>query len=374
MEALWPTTGPAKNLLEFACRAAAAPKSLPRANIEIATYHRGTGPISSDFVLACQKAGLEVHIIHERFLFDLAVVPAIRGLIARRKPDIIQSHAVKSHFLIRLAATHRERPWIAFHHGYTWTSPRTRIYNQLDRWSLRAANKVVTVCRPFASDLEEIGVRPERIVVRHNSVKNFSPAREEVVVQLRQTLGISENTQVLLCVGRLSREKAQADLIEAAALMRREGSQANVRFVVAGDGHDRQKLQDMARSLLVEDWFIFAGQVADLVPYYTMADLVVMPSHTEGSPNVLLEAMAAGLPIIATAVGGVPEIVENEKQALLVEKHNPVALARAIDQLLNNANLRKRLSEAARQSISSYSPEAYYDSILSLYQGCLVGK
>jgi glycosyltransferase involved in cell wall biosynthesis len=175
-------------------------------------------------------------------------------------------------------------------------------------------------------------------------------------------------------VGRLSREKAQADLIEAAAFMRREGSQANVRFVVAGDGHDRQKLQDMARSLLVEDWFIFAGQVADLVPYYTMADLVVMPSHTEGSPNVLLEAMAAGVPIIATAVGGVPEIVENEKQALLVEKRNPAALARAIDQLLNDASLRKRLSEAARQSISSYSPEAYYDSILSLYQGCLVGK
>ena len=374
MEALWPTTGPAKNLLEFACRAAVAPKSLPRANIEIATYHRGTGPISNDFVLACQKAGLEVHIIHERFLFDLAVVPAIRKLIARRKPDIIQSHAVKSHFLIRLAAIHRERPWIAFHHGYTWTSPRTRIYNQLDRWSLRAANKVVTVCRPFVSDLEEIGVRPERIVVRHNSVKNFSPAREDVVVQLRQTLGISENTQVLLCVGRLSREKGQADLIEAAALMRRVGSRAKVRFVVAGDGHDRQKLRDMARSLLVDDWFIFAGQVADLVPYYTMADLVVMPSHTEGSPNVLLEAMAAGVPIIATAVGGVPEIVENEKQALLVEKRNPAALARAIDQLLNDANMRNRLSEAARQSISSYSPEAYYDSILSLYQDCMVGK
>ena len=134
---------------------------------------------------------------------------------------------------------------------------------------------------------------------------------------MRQTLGISENTQVVLCVGRLSREKAQADLIEAAALMRREGRQGNVRFVVAGDGHDRQKLKDMAKSLLVEDWIIFAGQVADLVPYYTMADLVVLPSHTEGSPNVLLEAMAAGLPIIATAVGGVPEIVENEKQALV---------------------------------------------------------
>jgi glycosyltransferase involved in cell wall biosynthesis len=374
MEALWPTTGPAKNLLEFACRAAVAPKSLSRVSIAIATYHRGSGPISNDFVLACQKAGLEIHIIHERFRFDLAVVPAIRNLFARCKPDIIQSHAVKSHFLIRLAAIHRECPWIAFHHGYTWTSPRTRIYNQFDRWSLRAACKVVTVCRLFASALEEIGVRPERIVVRHNSVKNFSPAPEEVVVLLRRTLGISENTQVLLCVGRLSREKAQADLIEAAALMRRDGRHGNVRFVIAGDGPDRQKLKDMTRAFLVEDWFIFTGQVADLVPYYTMADLVVLPSHTEGSPNVLLEAMAAGVPIVATDVGGVPEIVEDEKQALLVEKRNPVALARAIERLLDNANLRKRLSEAARQSISSYSPEAYYDSILSLYLSCLAGK
>jgi glycosyltransferase involved in cell wall biosynthesis len=373
MEALWPTTGPAKNLLEFACRAAVAPKSLPRANVTIATYHRGTGPISNDFVLACQKAGLDIHILHERFLFDLAVVPAIRKLVAQCKPDIIQSHAVKSHFLIRLAAIHRERPWIAFHHGYTGTSPRTRIYNQFDRWSLRAPCKVVTVCHAFASALEEIGVRPERIVVQHNSVKNFSPAREELVVQMRRTLGISENTQVLLCVGRLSREKAQADLIEAAALMRKEGHQGNVRFVVAGDGPDRQKLKDMARSFLVDDWFIMTGQVTDMTPYYTMADLVVLPSHTEGSPNVLLEAMAAGLPIIATAVGGVPEIVEHEKQALLVEKRNPLALARAIERLLNDAHLRKRLSEAARQSISSYSPEAYYDSILSLYQSCLAG-
>jgi glycosyltransferase involved in cell wall biosynthesis len=374
MEALWPTTGPAKNLLEFACRAAGAPESTPRASIAIVTYHRGSGPISNDFVLACQKAGLQVHIIHERFLFDLAVVPAIRKLIARCRPDIIQSHAVKSHFLIRLAAIHRDVPWIAFHHGYTWTSPRTRIYNQFDRWSLRAASKVVTVCSPFASDLEKIGVRPERIVVRHNSVKSFSPAPKDVVAQLRRTLGISESTQVLLCVGRLSREKAQADLIEAASLIRRGGRQGNLRFIVAGDGPDRQKLLDMTRAFLVEDWFIFAGQVADLAPYYTTSDLVVLPSHTEGSPNVLLEAMAAGLPVIATAVGGVPEIVQDEKQALLVEKHNPAALAKAIERLLANAGLRKRLSEAARLSISSYSPEAYLESILSLYQRCQAEK
>jgi glycosyltransferase involved in cell wall biosynthesis len=374
MEALWPTTGPAKNLLEFAGRAAVAPGPLCRATISVATYHRGTEPVDNEFVVACKKAGLEIHIIHERFLFDLAVIPAIRKLIERFQPDIIQTHAVKSHFLVRLSGINRKRPWIAFHHGYTWTSLRTRVYNELDRWSLVAANKVVTVCRPFALTLQRIGVNPARIVVRHNSVKSFSPASAETVAQLRQDLEIQQGARVILCVGRLSREKAQSDFIEAASLIRRNNPPRNIRFVVAGDGPDRHMLKDLAKARHVADLVIFAGQVGDLGPYYTMADLAVLPSHTEGSPNVLLEAMAAGLPIIATAVGGVPEIVEHEKQALLVEKQNPSELARSIERLLDDPDLCDRLSTAAQLSISAYSPEAYRDSILSLYENCLTAK
>jgi glycosyltransferase involved in cell wall biosynthesis len=374
MEARWPTTGPAKNLIEFGRRAAGKPNSELSANLIVATFHRGKGSESNDFVLACEKASLEVHVLRERFLFDLAVIPAIRKLIAHCKPDIIQSHAVKSHFLIRLARMNRERPWIAFHHGYTRTSVRTKIYNHLDRWSLPAASKVVTVCRPFASELEGIGVRPERIVIQHNSIEKFSPASDKAVFELRRTLGISVDTQVVLCVGRLSREKAQADLVEAAALLRRENKQRKIRFILAGEGPDEQMLKDTVRYFLVSDWFIFTGYLPDLNPYYTIASLLVLPSHTEGSPNVLLEAMAAGLPIVATAVGGVPEIVTNEKEALLVEKQNPVALARAIERLLSEASLKSRLAEAARQRVSAYSPEAYCDSILNLYQSCLAGN
>ena len=374
VEARLPTTGPAKNLIEFGRRAAVKRNSGLSANIAIATFSRGKEPTSNDFVLACQKAGLEVHVLRERCRFDLALVPAIRKLVALCKPGIIESHAVKSHFLIRLTGINRERPWIAFHHGYTWTSTKTKIYNYLDRWSLAAASKVVTDCRPFASFLEGIGIRPERIAIQHSSVETFFPASDKEVFELRQKLGIPMDTQVVLCVGRLSREKAQADLVEAAALLRRENKQRKIRFVLAGEGPDQQMLKDMTRSFLVEDWFIFTGYLSDLRSYYTLANLVVLPSHTEGSPNVLLEAMAAGLPIVATAVGGVPEIVTNEKEALVVEKHNPLALARAIGRLLSDANLQRELAEAARQSISAYSPAAYCDSILSLYQSCLAAN
>src|SRR5579871_4743831 len=105
--------------------------------------------------------------------------------------------------------------------------------------------------------------------------------------------------------------------------MRQRSPHNNVRFVIAGVGPDHQLLVNLAKARQVEDAIVFTGQVGDTVPFYSMADVVAIPSHTEGSPNVLLEAMAAGVPVVATEVGGVPEIVENDNQALLVEKKNP---------------------------------------------------
>jgi glycosyltransferase involved in cell wall biosynthesis len=101
-----------------------------------------------------------------------------------------------------------------------------------------------------------------------------------------------------------------------------------------------------------------------------MANLFVLPSHSEGSPNVLLEAMAAGLPIIATAVGGVPEIVRNGEEAVLVEKQNPKVLAQAIARVLQDNKLQRQLAEAAQHRIQAYSPAAYCRSILSIYRSC----
>lgn len=360
-------TGPAKNLIEFARRAARPQQSGLRVNLAIATFHRGNSLGSNEFILACQQAGVEVHVIRERFTFDFSVIPAMRRLIAAYDPQIVQTHNVKSHFLMRLIAAHRGRRWIAFHHGYTWTDLKVRIYNQLDRWSLPLASRVVTVCHSFATDLEAIGVRAERITIQHNSIDAFLPAANDRVLELRRSLRIPDRTRVLLTVGRLSREKGQADLIEAVSLLRREDSQRQFRLVIVGDGPDSSRLKEAARTSAVADWILFAGHQADVTPYYTMADLMVLPSHTEGSPNCLLEAMAAGLPIVATAVGGVPEIVSANKEALLVERNNPVALACAIARVLGDKNLQLQISAAARHTASAYSPAAYCNSMLSLY-------
>ena len=162
MEASW-LTGPAKNLIEFARRAAATEDDLPQVNITIATFQRDASAAHNTFVLACQQAGLEVHIIRERFAFDPSVIPAIRRLLAACNPDVVQTHSVKSHFLMRLSGGYRKFPWVAFHHGYTWTDLKMRLYNRLDRVSLPAAHQVITVCRPFASALEKMGHMSSRV-------------------------------------------------------------------------------------------------------------------------------------------------------------------------------------------------------------------
>lgn len=370
METLW-LSGPAKNLIAFARRAMEPNGSSVRVEIAVVVFHRGNAPLSNDFTLACQQAGLRIHVVHERFAFDPAVVPAIRRLVATEKPDIVQTHSVKSHFLVRLTGVYKQCPWIAFHHGYTWTDLKVLFYNQLDRWSLPASARVVTVCRPFASALQRLGIARERIAIQHNAVNRFVPATEEAVNDLREDLAISRGDRVLLNVGRLSREKGQADLIKALASLRNDYGRENLRLLLVGDGPDRPRLERLASASGVRDWVTFVGHQSDVVPYYTLANLMVLPSGTEGSPNALLEAMAAGLPIVATAVGGVPEIVSGTDAAILVQRHDRRALARAIAKILDSQQLQERLSSAARRTTSRYSREAYCNFILTLYRDCL---
>jgi hypothetical protein len=123
-------SGPAKNLLQFSKLA----KSI---EIALAVFWRPHD--SPAFVDAAERAGIVVHRIPEKGRFDRSVIPALQELVARVTPDLIQTHAVKGHFLARYAGLHRTVPWVAFHHGYTAIDLRNRIYNQLDRWSLRAA-------------------------------------------------------------------------------------------------------------------------------------------------------------------------------------------------------------------------------------------
>ena len=135
----------------------------------------------------------------------------------------------------------------------------------------------------------------------------------------------------MISVGRLSQEKGHIDLIDAMARVQASFKDGRpLRLVIVGDGPERLAIDGRIKELGLGDVVISAGFQSEVAPFYQIAHVAVLPSHSEGSPYALLEAMAAGVPVVATTVGGVPEIATHDKTALLVSRNNPTELAASV--------------------------------------------
>jgi glycosyltransferase involved in cell wall biosynthesis len=361
-------TGPAKNLLQFAQLARQGVEGAPRVEVELAVFWRPGD--SSVLVDAAAAAEVTVHRIPEKGRFDRSVMPALADLLRRLRPDVLQSHAVKSHFLVRYSGLHRRYPWVAFQHGYTATDLRNTLYNQLDRWSLRAAQRVVVVSGQFRDRLVRQWVPRERIAVIHNAIdpRWAAAARHpEAAAALRAKLGIAADEKVLLIAARLSKEKDHTTLLRALADLRAKYREAP-RLIVLGDGPERSHIDAAIASLGLTGQVILPGWEPS-EPYYGIADVAVLSSVVEGSPNAVLEAIGGGVPVVATAVGGIPEIVTDGESALLAPPGDPSRLAEALHAVLTSPGLAERLAARGREiAAARHSPEARVRAICEVYR------
>jgi glycosyltransferase involved in cell wall biosynthesis len=357
-------TGPAKNLLEY-CRYAPS----MGVDVHLATFVRGNPQDKNLFVRRVEELGLPLHVVAEKGAWDRAAIDGLRSAVMSVKPDVLQTHAVKSHFLARVAGLPRRYPWAAFHHGYTWTSWKTRAYNELDRWSLRRANAVFTVSGPFREELVGKGVRRERVRVIHNAIApewGQAARQPEAAGRLRKEIGIAGESKVALIVGRLSLEKDHGTLVKAIAALQEKYP---VELVIVGDGPERGAIQQSAEELGIRSRVHLVGQQASAEPYYGIADVAVLSSRTEGSPNALLEAMAAGVPAVATRVGGIPEMVTDGESALLVEPGDVTAMRVALDRVLGDPELGGRLIQKAKERVAlHHHPVRRAEALTAVYQ------
>ena len=344
-------TAVVRNLLNVA---AVASHLTPRIEYRFVTYWRaatpgGPGPSTSEIqacIDAAARAGIRTDVLHERYAGDPRLLGEVRAVLRRTDADLIETHHVKSHALVAACGSGLAHRWIAYHHGYTTTTLKTRAHNLLDRWSLTRPAAIVTPCRAFADQLTRRGIDRSRITVVHSCVA--APPRP-AVADIRSPLGLDAGDRVVLTVGRLSREKAQAVLIaafarEPLARLRRTA------LIIVGDGRERAALGALAARLGLRRVHL-VGRQHDVWPYYDAADAVALPSDSEGSPLALLEAMAAGKAIVATRVGGVPEIVEHGRTGLLVPPRDADARAAALARVLEDRQTAAALAAQARTSV-----------------------
>ncbi|HEY1220766.1 MAG: glycosyltransferase [Bryobacteraceae bacterium] len=355
--------GVAKPILEFAREAVRLRREKTALEVSLAVFSRRGEP-AEHFIRAVQECGVPLTVIRERHVFDFGVIPQLHSVVRSCQPDVIWTNGVKTHFLVRFSGLNKGCGWTAFHHGYTTTTFKTKLYNQLNRWSLRAADRVLTVCAAFAAELERNCAARERIRVQDLPFRPFPAISPDRAVRLRRELGLGEDTRVLVTIGRLSKEKGHADLIRAIARLRDRAPDLPCCLLVVGSGREEARLTRLCGKLGLEGAVRLVGYQEDVRPYLALADVFVLSSHSEGSPNVLLEAMAAEIPVVATSVGGVPEMMENEKHALLVPDRDVPALAGAIERVLRDSQLRGRLTSAGSEVVNRHAPETCFRSMV----------
>jgi glycosyltransferase involved in cell wall biosynthesis len=241
-------------------------------------------------------------------------------------------------------------PVIAVSRGWTGECFKVRLYERLDRLCLRWMDRVVCVSEAQAVRVRCAGVRPQRVRVIPNAVdpERFADPEAHYRTKLLRYFR-QPRTRIVGAAGRLSPEKGFDVLVAAAA--RVVQADPSVGFVLFGEGPERANLLRRINAAGLTGSFVLSGFRADLDRFMPFFDLLTLPSFTEGMPNVVLEAFAAGVPVVASAVGGTPEVVEDGQSGFLVPPGRPEALAARITEALASEDRLRDMGLHGRQRV-----------------------
>jgi glycosyltransferase involved in cell wall biosynthesis len=338
--------------------------------------------------MAFVASGLDVDIVHIDQLGreisplrDLVATLRLARLIRRERPDILHTHTAKAGTVGRVAAllAGRHAPPIVVHtfHGHVlrgYFGPvRSRLFRLLERWLAARTTALIAVSPQVRDDLVALGVAPpERFVVIRLGIEldQRVAGGQNGRVESRRYLGIPGDRFAVGWIGRMTAVKRTDDVLVAFKRLRDEGIDAVLCMV--GDGPDRGQLERRAHELGVVRDTLFLGYQEDVAPFYAAFDALVLPSSNEGTPVSAIEALAAGRPVVATRVGGVPDVVQEGEDGFLVEPGATDDLADRLAQLARDPALRERMGRAGRARVlPRYAVERLVDDVDRLYRSLL---
>jgi len=246
------------------------------------------------------------------------------------------------------------------------TALEIRLYPRFDH--------MVAVSGPIADRLRRAGVPADRVSQVNNGISTAVPScSADDIASVRARCRAAADSILVVNVGRLADQKAQADLIDAARRVR--GAGVDVRVAILGEGHLRAALEAQIASCGLHDAVTLPGFTGDVRPYLAAADIFALPSVDEGLPIALLEAAMAGLPIVCTPVGAIPTLLRDGDSALFVPVHDPAALSAAIMRLAADRQARRDIGRRGRDAaVRAHSVEAMYAAYRAVYERVIEGR
>ena len=310
------------------------------------------------------KEGFDSHPIPCRGRIDRTAIAGIRELVGRTGADVVHAHGYKADLYVYFALRGMGVPLVSTCHTWYDTDLFVSIYGMADRYVLRKYTRVVAVSDDVKQRLLKAGVGEGKIRMVRNGI-DLSPFDGAILAHREGRA--ADRALVVGLVGRLAWEKGVDLFLEAAAEVLVEVPET--RFKVIGEGPDREKLERLIDRLNIRESVNLMGRREDMASQYASMDVMVSSSRQEGLPLAILEGMASGLALVATAVGEVPKVIVDGRTGLLVPAQDAGSLAAGIMELLHNPEKRKRLGGAARQLIEEeYSAARMTADYLRVYQ------
>jgi glycosyltransferase involved in cell wall biosynthesis len=312
---------------------------------------------------------------------DFVATLKLAWLIRRERPQILHTHTAKAGTVGRLAAllAGGRRPPIIVHtfHGHvlhSYFGPfRSLVFRLLERWLASTTTALVAVSPQVRDDLVALGVAPhERFAVVRLGIELAErvDGAANARVEARRYLGIPPERFAVGWIGRMTAVKRTDDVLVAFKRLRERGVDACLCLV--GDGPDRDDVERLAHELGVVRDTLFLGYQDEVAPFYAAFDALILPSGNEGTPVSAIEALAAGRPVVATRVGGVPDVVRDGEDGFLVEPGATDELADRLARLAEDPSLRERMGVAGRERVlPRYAVDRLIDDVDRLYRALL---
>jgi len=325
-------------------------------------YHPIVGVIENsrnphiELAEVAESHNLETKIFKCAGQLDLRTVFAIRNFIKQQNIDIIHSHGYKANFYSLLATSFKNVNLVATCHPWIKTSFAVKLYSWLDKSLLKKSNHVVAISEEIKDEVLESGLARKKISVIENGIDVSRFLNKYDRNEIFKEFDIEPDKKIIGTIGRLSKEKGQSNFIDAAKALIEKFD--NLVFMIVGDGPLRDELRAHVSNLGLQDNFIFTGVSENIPKVFALLDIFVLPSLTEGLPMVLLEAMAAKKPIVATAVGAIPRLISDKRSGCLVKPKDTDGIIKAVEFMLNNTDDKTKIAQRGYEIVcTKYSSD-----------------
>ena len=326
--------------------------------------------ITEIFRKAIKNKDVEVLTFECEKVFDYTCMKLIRKFVKNNDINIIHSHGYKSNFYALLIKCFgRNIALLSTNHLWKDISIKEKIYKYIDICVLHSFREIVGVSEEIYDQMKAVGLK--KLVVIDNGIDVEHSDFINSTSNARTELGLSLTDVIVGCVGSLTKEKGQINLIKATLLFNEKNGE-KFKVVFVGEGPERESLNDFVMQHNLSEQVLFTGYRNDVRKLFAAFNVFVLPSYAEGLPMVMLEAMAASLPVIVTDVGGISNVVVSGSNGILIRAGEPEGIVKKLELILEDTKLAQNLGKQARTTIEKdYSSRKMAERYQAIYMKCV---